>query len=159
ELEQLARSQDPEERPHLSLDIKVERGAAPDAGFAASVPSSSPAQSGGSTLIDVLSRTEEPLTLEEKLSITALRLRHHVLFGPIAVFALRGTALPSRFALGESMGKLASLCIPMGEGLAGWVAETGNYSLNGNPTVEPGWEGSRRRSMRLLSALAVPISH
>jgi GAF domain-containing protein len=39
--------------------------------------------------------------------------------------------------------------------LAGWVAETGNYIINGNPKVEPGLEGSR--SFALCSALAVPL--
>ncbi|HKR97491.1 MAG TPA: HD domain-containing phosphohydrolase, partial [Candidatus Angelobacter sp.] len=158
ELEQLARSQAPEDRPHLSLDIKVERGAAPDAGFAASVPSAAPAQSSGSRLIDVLSPTEEPLTLEETLSGMVLRLRNLVPFDALAMFALRGNVLLPRFVLGENMRQLSTLRINMGEGLAGWVAENGNYILNGNPTVEPGLEGARRAVM-LKSALAVPVSH
>lgn len=158
ELEQLARSQAPEDRPHLSLDIKVERGAAPDAGFAASVPSATSAQSAGSRLIDVLSPTEEPLTLEETLSGMVLRLRNLVPFDALAMFALRGNVLLPRFVLGENMRQLSTLRINVGEGLAGWVAENGNYILNGNPTVEPGLEGASRAVM-LKSALAVPVSH
>ncbi|HZS28231.1 MAG TPA: HD domain-containing phosphohydrolase [Candidatus Angelobacter sp.] len=158
ELEQLARSQTPEDRPHLSLDIKVERGAAPDAGFAASVPSAAPAQSAGSRLIDVLSPTEEPLTLEETLSGMVLRLRNLVPFDALAMFALRGNVLLPRFVLGENIRQLSSLRINVGEGLAGWVAENGNYILNGNPTVEPGLGGTRR-AMMLKSALAVPVSY
>ena len=158
ELEQLARSQAPEDRPHLSLDIKVERGAAPDAGFAASVPSSTPAQPAGSHLIDVLSPTEKPLTLEETLSGMVLRLRRLVPFDALAMFALRGNVLLPRFVLGENMRQLSLLRINVGEGLAGWVAENGNYILNGNPTVEPGLEEARRTIM-LKSALAVPVKH
>ncbi|HET9364981.1 MAG TPA: HD domain-containing phosphohydrolase, partial [Candidatus Angelobacter sp.] len=158
ELEQLARSQAPEDRPHLSLDIKVERGAAPDAGFAASVPSAAPVQSAGSRLIDVLSPTEEPLTLEETLSGMVLRLRNLVSFDALAMFALRGNVLLPRFILGENMRQLSTLRINVGEGLVGWVAENGNYILNGNPTVEPGLEGARRTIM-LKSALAVPVSY
>ena len=156
ELEHLARSQKPEERPKLSLDVKVERGAAPDAGFAASVAPSAQSQS-GLHLIDVLSRTEQPLTLDEILSAAALRLRHLVPFDAMVVFALQNDFLVSRFAMGENVRHLSSLRIRNGEGLAGWVAETGNYIINGNPKVEPGLEGSR--SFMLCSALAVPLSY
>lgn len=156
ELEQLARSQAPEERPKLSLDVKVERGAAPDAGFAASVPSST-GQSGGSTLVDVLSRSNDPLTLEEMLSSTALRIRHLLAFDSISVFVVREDVLAARFALGEGVRQLSSLRVPMGQGLAGWVAETGNFIMNGNPGVEPGLESARNR-IALRSALAVPLA-
>lgn len=156
ELEQLARSQAPEERPKLSLDVKVERGAAPDAGFAASVPSST-GQSGGSTLVDVLSRSNDPLTLEEMLSSTALRIRHLLAFDSISVFVVREDVLVARFALGECVRQLSSLRVPMGQGLAGWVAETGNFIMNGNPGVEPGLESARNR-IALRSALAVPLA-
>lgn len=156
ELEQLARSQAPEERPKLSLDVKVERGAAPDAGFAASVPSST-GQSGGSTLVDVLSRSNDPLTLEEMLSSTVLRIRHLLAFDSITVFVVREDVLAARFALGEGVRQLSSLRVPMGQGLAGWVAETGNFIMNGNPGVEPGLESARNR-IALRSALAVPLA-
>jgi putative nucleotidyltransferase with HDIG domain len=156
ELEHLARSQKPEERPKLSLDAKVERGAAPDAGFAASISPSSQSQS-DLNLIDVLSWTEQPLTLDEMLSAAALRLRHLIPFDALAVFAVQGDFLVPRFSMGENVRHLSSLRIPNGEGLVGWVAETGNYIINGNPKVEPGLEGSR--SFGLCSALAVPLSN
>ncbi len=156
ELEHLARSQKTEERPKLSLDVKVERGAAPDAGFAANGEPSSQSRS-GLNLIDVLTRTEEPLTLDETLSAAALRLRHLVPFDAMAVFALQNDILVPRFTMGENVRHLSSLRIPNGQGLAGWVAETGNYIINGNPKVEPGLEGSR--SFALCSALAVPLSN
>jgi putative nucleotidyltransferase with HDIG domain len=155
ELEHLARSQKPEERPKLSLDVKVERGAAPDAGFAATSPSLS-VRAEGSSLVDVFSRSEEPLPLEETLSAAALRLRHHLPFDALALFAASHDVLTARFALGENVRQLSSLCVPFGEGLIGWVAETGNCIINGNPTVEPGLEKSRN-SMALRSALAVPL--
>ncbi|HEY4677261.1 MAG TPA: HD domain-containing phosphohydrolase [Candidatus Angelobacter sp.] len=154
ELEHLARSQKPEERPKLSLDIRVERGAAPDAGFAAAAAPPSQSQP-GLNLIDVLSWTEQPLNLEETLSAAALRLRHLVRFDAMAVFALQGDIIVPRFAMGENVRHISSLRIRNGEGLAGWVAETGNYIINGNPKVEPGLEGSR--SFALCSALAVPL--
>jgi putative nucleotidyltransferase with HDIG domain len=156
ELEHLARSQKAEERPKLSLDVRVERGAAPDAGFAASAVPLSQSQS-GLNLIDVLNWTEQPLTLDETLSAAALRLRHLVPFDAMAVFALQGDVLVPRFAMGENVRHLCSLRVRNGQGLAGWVAETGNCIINGNPKVEPGLEGSR--SFALCSALAVPLSN
>jgi putative methionine-R-sulfoxide reductase with GAF domain len=108
-------------------------------------------------LIDVLTRTEEPLTLDETLSAAALRLRHRVPFDAMAVFALQNDILVPRFTMGENVRHLSSLRIPHGQGLTGWVAETGNYIINGNPKVEPGLEGSR--SFALCSALAVPLSY
>jgi putative methionine-R-sulfoxide reductase with GAF domain len=150
-LEQLARSQKAEERPRLSLDIKVERGAAPDAGFAASIPSSN----SGSSLIDVLSPADEPLTLEELLSAAALRLRHYVPFDSLAFFIPRHDVLCAQFAIGENIRQLSALRVPMGEGLVGWIAETGNSIVNGNPTVEPGLE--KTRNLALRSALGAAL--
>lgn len=157
ELEKLARSQPHEERPKLSLDVKVERGAAPDAGFAASAPVSG-SITGGRSLTNVLNCTEERLTLEETLSAVALRLRHLVPFDALVLFASGNDLLAPRFVLGENTRQLASLRVPMGEGLVGWVAETGNYIVNGNPTVEPGLDGLRC-GLLLRAALAVPIRH
>jgi putative nucleotidyltransferase with HDIG domain len=156
ELERLACSQTPDQRPKLSLDVKVERGAAPDAGFASTVSASVLSQPSVS-LIDVLSRSAEPLTLEETFSTSALRLRNLVPFDAVVVFVVRGDFLYPRFVLGENFRQLSALRIQMGQGMAGWVAETGNYILNGNPTVEPGLDGPRN-GVALRSALALPLA-
>ncbi|HEY2497335.1 MAG TPA: HD domain-containing phosphohydrolase [Candidatus Angelobacter sp.] len=156
ELEHLASSQPAEERPRLSLDIKVERGAAPDAGLAASPAALSQAQPGGSSLSDVLSFPEEAITLTDVMSTSALRLHSLVPFDSIAVYAVRSDVIFARFALGENARQLSSLRVPMGQGLVGWVAETGNYIINGNPTVEPGLAGFKSK-LSLRSALAVPL--
>ncbi|HEY1939305.1 MAG TPA: HD domain-containing phosphohydrolase [Candidatus Angelobacter sp.] len=156
ELEHLASSQPAEERPRLSLDIKVERGAAPDAGLAASTAALSQAQPGGSSLSDVLSFPGEAITLTEVMSTSALRLHSLVPFDSIAVYAVRSDVIFARFALGENARQLSSLRVPMGQGLVGWVAENGNYIINGNPTVEPGLDGLKSK-LSLRSALAIPL--
>jgi len=104
----------------------------------------------------VLSRTEEPLTLQETLSTFALRLSHLIPFDSIAVFIAVDDVLSARFALGENARQLSSLRIRVGEGLAGWVAETGNSIINGNPTVEPGLERLKNK-LAVRSAMAVPL--
>jgi putative methionine-R-sulfoxide reductase with GAF domain len=48
------------------------------------------------------------------------------------------------------------LRVPVGEGLVGWVGETGQSIINGNPAVEPGYVEAAG-SAGLKSALAVPL--
>jgi len=45
----------------------------------------------------------------------------------------------------------------VGEGLSGWVAESGQSILNGNPWVEPGYLRNPAAFGVLQSALAIPL--
>ena len=47
----------------------------------------------------------------------------------------------------------------MGQGLSGWVAETGKPIVNGNPSVEPGYLNDPSKFSSLRSALAVPLEN
>ncbi|MGH9564991.1 MAG: HD domain-containing phosphohydrolase, partial [Candidatus Angelobacter sp.] len=164
ELERLARSQEPEKRPKLSLDMKVERGAAPDAGFAPEA-SSSPAALSTAAASSQTSSSSSMFnagvrqSLEEMASALAFRLRYLVPFDAMALYAGTGGILTSRFAIGENMRQLAALRVRNGEGLIGWVAETENFIINGNPLVEPGFIGSSASGITLRSALAVPLQY
>lgn len=157
ELEHLARSQEPETRPTLSVDVKVNRGAAPDAGFATIAPAADPLF--GMNVAATVGHAADSLCLEETLSTAAVRLRHLVPYDAMAVFVSANDVLVPRFVLGENARQLSSLRVPAGEGLIGWVAETGNYIVNGNPTVEPGFMEGITGSIVLRSALAVPLQH
>lgn len=160
ELEKLARSQQPEERPKLSIDVKVERGAAPDAGFAANTPPSAAVLTEPRKAVparSLASLSEKNLSLEETLSTAAIRLRHLVTYDAIAVYIAVGDFLTPRLALGENMRQLLSLRVRIGEGLTGWVAETGNAIVNGNPAVEPGFHAGAEEAGVLRSALAIPL--
>jgi diguanylate cyclase (GGDEF)-like protein len=59
--------------------------------------------------------------------------------------------------VGENARLFSSLRIPVGQGLSGWVAETGREILNGNPNVEPGYLNDDSKFSTLQSALAVPL--
>jgi putative nucleotidyltransferase with HDIG domain len=162
ELEELARAQEPEQRPKLSTDVKVVRGAAPDAGFGVSTAKASsgdvPAntQPNGRPSVDMLvPPADEVLTLEETLSSASVRLQHLVPYDAMAVYAGAADLLTPCFVVGESLRQLSSLRIRKGKGLAGWVAETGNAIINGNPGVEPGFSDGRQPALH--SALAVPL--
>jgi diguanylate cyclase (GGDEF)-like protein len=51
----------------------------------------------------------------------------------------------------------ASLRIPLGEGLSGWVAQNRKPMLNGNPAVEHGYVNDPSRFSDLRSAISVPL--
>ena len=89
----------------------------------------------------------------EALAVAALRIETRVGYDAIAFYSCEnGFVLPC-FAGGEDQRGLGALRVPRGEGLVGWVAETGEPILNGNPSVEPGYPDDGR----LASALALPL--
>jgi GAF domain-containing protein len=67
-----------------------------------------------------------------------------------------GDILAPRLALGENMRQLSSSRVRVGEGLVGWVAETGNAMLNGNPSVDLGAVRNEPKTT-LRAALALPL--
>src|SRR5579864_139939 len=169
ELEKLAHEHPIKAPPKLSTDIKVERGSAPAAGFAESIPAESCAPAGDiSTRIALaqqqaheiiaLSRHSEiPLRLEDVLSLLSVRLKHLVAHDAMAVYCPKSDVLVPEFVGGENSRLFSSLRIPWGEGLSGWVAENHKAILNGNPSVEPGYLNDPGKYGTLRSALAVPV--
>jgi putative nucleotidyltransferase with HDIG domain len=168
ELEQLAKAQEPEPRPKLSTDIKVQRGAAPDAGFGVSATAengksaaeetySAARNTDAALFLDTFRRlASETLTPEEMFSAAAVDLYRLVAYDAVAAFVGDDSLLTPRFVLGHGSRQLSALRIRRGKGLAGWVAETGQPIINGNPSVEPGF-GSAVKTVPLRSALAVPV--
>ena len=170
EWEQLARLQPLQAPPKLSTDVKVERGLAPDAGFANT--EEAPATSSASmhfadrlaaareqkqTLSQLRTLLGAPLSLEDILSLLALRLKLLVPHDSMAVYLCKNNVLAPVFVSGENHQLFSSLQIPLGEGLSGWVAENHKPILNGNPSVEPGYLNDPARYSTLRSALAVPL--
>jgi diguanylate cyclase (GGDEF)-like protein len=86
-------------------------------------------------------------------------LRGLIPYHSIAVFVYepKNDCLLPAYVNGENFGRLSSLEIPMGQGLAGWVAENCKPILNGNPSVEPGYRNGPTPAGALRSALAVPL--
>jgi putative nucleotidyltransferase with HDIG domain len=172
ELEKLANEQPFQAPPKLSTDIKVERGLAPDAGFAeAEEPHvrqsatktkdhmnvMAAAREEAQTLSGLSLKLGDGLGLEDLLSLLAVRVRHLVPHDAMAVNVLRNRVLIPEFVSGENLRMFSSLRIPVGEGLSGWVAQNTKPILNGNPSVEPGYLNDPRRYSTLRSALAVPL--
>ncbi len=97
------------------------------------------------------------LSLDETLSVVAARLKRLVPYDAIAVYVCREGRLVPEYVNGESFRFLSSLQIPIGQGLSGWVAQTGRTVLNGNPAVESGYLDDPSKFTTLRSAVAVPL--
>jgi diguanylate cyclase (GGDEF)-like protein/putative nucleotidyltransferase with HDIG domain len=167
ELEQMAASQ-PVGGPRLSRDVPVTNGKRPDAGLETTGPafgdpvpdflsSIAAAREEAQMLFELTQALGNSLSLHETLSVLDSRLSRLVPYDAIAIYIRRGDVLVPEYASGENSRMLASLQIPVGSGLSGWVVENGKPIINGNPSVEPGYVQSQGKSAVLGSALAVPL--
>lgn len=153
----------------LSKDLKVPAGDAPAAGFvgeakSAAVPEGTEflhkiaaARQEAQALFELAQNLGSSLSIDETLSVVAVRLRRLVPYDAMAVYIRREGTLEPQFVSGDNMRLFASLSIPVGQGLSGWVAENGRPILNGNPSVEPGYLNDPKKFSSLRSALAVPL--
>ena len=78
-------------------------------------------------------------------------------YDAIAIYVRHGDELVPEYVNGDNFRLFASLRIPMGQGLSGWVAQNLKPILNGNPSVEPGYLNDASKYSTLTSALAVPL--
>ena len=170
ELEKLASQQPRQAPPRLSTDIKVERGLAPDAGFAESAVSPKPANVSGNSdaristarrqgqqVIDLSRQSGASLGVEDIFSLLSVRLKPLVPHAAMAVYCPKNGVLSPEFVSGENFRLFSSLKIPFGEGLSGWVAQNHKAIVNGNPSVEPGYLNDPTQYSTLRSALAVSL--
>jgi diguanylate cyclase (GGDEF)-like protein/putative nucleotidyltransferase with HDIG domain len=182
ELEKMALTANPErEKAKLSMDVKIERGLAPAAGFASESSASEAtyssakgrgnSASGMDPLTSIASATQEAqmlyeltqdlgnsLSLQEALAFVGVRLKRLIPYDTIAVYIRRDEKLTPEYVSGENLRLFTSLEIPVGQGLSGWVAENNKPLLNGNPSVEAGYLNDPTKYSTLRSALAVPLN-
>ncbi len=97
------------------------------------------------------------LSLNETLSLLAMRLKRMIPYDSLAIYVLRDDRLRAEYVNGENFRLFSSLEIPLGQGLSGWVAEKRKPILNGNPSVEPGYLNDETKFTTMRSALAVPL--
>ena len=148
---------------------RMVQGVAPGAGFQKTKPEISTgepadflgaiasAREEGQMLFELSQALGNSLSLNETLSVLAVRLKRLIPHDTIAVFISKDGYLVPEYVFGEYLSEFTSLRIPIGEGLCGWVAENRKPIVNGNPLVEPGFPKGVDRSPFLLSALAVPL--
>lgn len=168
ELEEIARSY-PQESEKLSTSLTVKRGLAPAAGFdvtatqesdtqtTAFLSSIAAARQEAQALFELSHALGNSLSLSETLSVLSVRLKRLVPYDAIATYILRGTELVPEFVSGDNFRLLASLRIPLGQGVSGWVAQNRKALVNGPPYVEPGYVNDPAKYTPLRSAISVPL--
>jgi diguanylate cyclase (GGDEF)-like protein/putative nucleotidyltransferase with HDIG domain len=172
EFERLAQNT-PLRNHRLSKDLIVNRGEAPDAGFEKSAASAVAGAGGASiqtsadsiaaarqemrAIVDLALDLSKSLHVEDILSTLAARLKQLVPYDCLVVYVRDKTVLKARYTSGPGSQRFASIEIPMGQGLSGWVVENGKAIVNGNPAVEPGYAGGSGEQGALNSALSIPL--
>lgn len=151
ELEQMARRNVHEDRPKLQTDLKIERGAAPAAGFEASDGAAQNVTAGVAKLHERLS----DLSNSEVFSSLAKNLRIGISYDAMVVFVEEDGKLRPVYLHGIAANPLSRLQIDVGHGLVGWVAENHKPIINGNPAVDAGFPTDA--DVNLCCALAVPV--
>ena len=149
--------------------MKVEHGLAPAAGFeditvkdgpgreATFLSSIAAARQEAQTLFEVSQDLGTSLSLSETLSVFSVKLKRLVPYDAIAIYVKRGQELIPEYVNGDNHRLFASLRIPLGHGLSGWVAQNRKPIVNGNPSVEPGYLNDPTKFSTLRSALAIPL--
>jgi len=167
EFEQLAQNT-PVRNHKLSKDLIVSPEAAPDAGYekssaASAAPATAPADSIASAreemriIVNLALDLSKTMRVQDVLSILAARLKQLVPYDCMAIYVREKSVLRARYASGVSSHVFASLEIPVGQGVSGWVVENGKAIVNGNPSVEPGYAEASGQVGALNSALSIPL--
>ena len=150
-----------------SQDTKGKNVSAPDAGFAQAgkrqvtehsfLASIAAARQEVQTLFELTQDLGASLSLSETLSVFSVKLRRSIPYDAIAIYVCQGEELVPEYVNGDNFRLFASLRIPIGQGLSGWVAQNLKPILNGNPSVEPGYLNDSSVYSTLTSGLAVPL--
>jgi diguanylate cyclase (GGDEF)-like protein/putative nucleotidyltransferase with HDIG domain len=147
---------------------KAQHSVAPSAGFA-EIPNEAELRS-ASFLASIVSARQEAqllfelaqtmgnsLSLRETLSVVAVRLKEMIPHDAIVFYVYQDEKLVPRYVHGVDYDLFVSLEIPLGEGIAGWVARTEQPIINGDPVAETKYLGDSARVSVLESALSIPL--
>jgi len=167
ELEEVV-SRSTREGSPLELVSKVDRAAAPSAGFA-EMPNEAEVRA-ASFLASIVSARQEAqllfelaqtlgnsLSLRETLSVVAVRLKEMIPYDSIVFYIYEEGKLMPRYVHGVDYDLFSSIEIPLGQGVSGWVAQTEKPIINGDPAAETKYLGDRAQVPVLQSVLSVPL--
>jgi len=156
----------------LNTEVEVERGLAPGAGFAIEYnPAAVAPTADSAATLDMLAlATAEAeaigdmtrsfgskLHINEELTVIAARMRRIIGFDSAALYVVRAEELILQFIDGANTCSFSSEPIQFGQGISGWVAQSGKPIVNGNACVEPNYHSRNRRSDDLHAALSIPL--
>lgn len=97
------------------------------------------------------------LSLRETLSVVAVRLKQMIPHDAIVFYIYQNEKLIPGYVHGVDYDLFSSLEIPIGQGIAGWVAKTEQPIVNGEPAAETKYLGKQARVSELQSALSIPL--
>jgi diguanylate cyclase (GGDEF)-like protein/putative nucleotidyltransferase with HDIG domain len=109
-------------------------------------------------ILELTQQMGNSLHLDETFSDFSTGLRRLVPYETLVIYAFSEDTLVPRYAAGECTALFLARHVPVGQGIAGWVAQNRKAILNGNPSVEMGGGGESMRSILLNSALGVPLA-
>ena len=102
-------------------------------------------------------------TLELEIVLTTVMTKMAQFFGPerwsMMLVDKEKNDLYYVIAVGEDSNSLRGMRVPMGEGIAGWVALTGNPMVVPDTTVEPRWQEFSRQNpgLNIYSIACMPV--
>lgn len=108
-------------------------------------------------LHEVTSELGNSLSMEGTMSLLGTRLKSIVPHDAIAIYVCKEGRLIPQYVHGRDFQLFASLEIPIGQGLSGWVAENSKAIVNGNPSIEPGYLNDPTKFSNLNAAISVPL--
>ncbi len=167
----------------LNTEVAVWRGDAPGAGFETQNTSSEGMgktserhdgplpQHGAKTSLNLIAAaSQEAQTLfemsqslgtslspKETISVMASRLHRLIPFECCALYLKADNSVVLQHVDGEGAKCFSVQPILMGEGISGWVAQSGKAILNGNAGVEPSYHENAAQNEPLRAALSMPL--
>ena len=152
-----------EEMPPLETELYIERGAAPGAGFepepvaVAAEVSLTGALDEAEAIAALSGVLDSSSSAQEMVAAVCSGLQPLVPFDCVAILIKCEDATLTPYIDGPCASAFLERPIPVGEGLSGWVAQSGRFIVNGNPTVEPNFRAGSDLFTASSSALAVPL--
>ena len=166
----------------LNTDLEISRGVAPGAGFETgfgevsatadagsaergSDPSASPellgllagATQDAQTVFEMSQTLGSSLAVEELAALVFSRVLRLVPSDAAALFLRKGDSLQTQYVEGDRTRQFSTASMAVGEGISGWVAQSGKPILNGNATMEPGSPAGPDGTPAYRAALSIPL--
>ena len=151
----------------LKTDITVRKGEAPSAGYERSGPASGSGAGAGmdpdtrtrfeSGIKSMIAETLQTVGSEDSLGCVSATLAVLIPFDILTIYVLEGELLRPYYVSGNRAVSLSSAALPVGLGLCGWVAQSRQHILNGNPSVEVEIQTADPRISQMHSSLAIPL--
>jgi hypothetical protein len=151
----------------LKTDITVRKGEAPSAGYERSGPASGSGAGAGmdpgartrfeSGIKSMIAETLQTVGSEDTLACVSATLAVLIPFDILMIYVLEGELLRPYYVSGNRAVSLSSAALPVGLGLCGWVAQSRQHILNGNPSVEVEIQTADPRISQMHSSLAIPL--